>query len=58
RTERWKYIRYLDTQPPLEELYDLANDPMEENNLAPSPKYTGTLEKMRQRWQALQQQAK
>jgi arylsulfatase A-like enzyme len=35
RTERWKYVRHTD--PPFEELYDLANDPYELRNLAISP---------------------
>ncbi len=34
RTETWKYTRYLDTEPVFEELFDLAQDPLEERNLA------------------------
>lgn len=34
---------------PVEELFDLENDPLEINNLANDPKYTSILEKMRKR---------
>ena len=34
RTERWKYIRYTEPQPPLEQLFDLKADPREERDLA------------------------
>ncbi len=34
RTERWKYTRYTDFNPPYEQLFDLAADPGEEKNLA------------------------
>ncbi|MHB9027823.1 MAG: sulfatase family protein [Candidatus Latescibacterota bacterium] len=34
RAGRWKYIRWIDFGPEAEELYDLANDPLEEHNLA------------------------
>lgn len=33
RTERWKYIRYKDTEPVQEELFDLKTDPLEKSNL-------------------------
>jgi arylsulfatase A-like enzyme len=36
RTERWRYIRYIDGS---EELYDHENDPEEWNNLAGDPLY-------------------
>ncbi len=50
RGERWKYTRYLDTDPLFEELYDLQNDPFEERNLAPDPAYRSVLERMRERY--------
>ena len=36
RTERWRYIRYIDGS---EELYDQANDPEEWTNLAADPAF-------------------
>jgi len=50
RTKRWKYIRYIGQKPPYEELYDLENDPYEENNLVPTGKYASVLDSLRKRW--------
>ncbi len=38
RTERWKYIMYLDLDE-TRELYDLLNDPLESTNLIDNLKY-------------------
>jgi arylsulfatase A-like enzyme len=46
RSERWKYIRYKDTKPLQEELFDLQNDPLEEHNLAKEKTHAATLAKM------------
>jgi len=48
RTERWKYIRYMDYSDS-EELYDLANDPWEEKNLAHEQKYNEQLLEIRRK---------
>ena len=32
RTDRWKYVRYIDPEPPVEQLFDLRNDPHELKN--------------------------
>lgn len=49
RTTRWKYIRYTDMTPNFEQLFDLAEDPHETNNLAGTPEYTEVLERLRRR---------
>ena len=48
RTERWKYIRYLD-HPEYEELYDLAADPAESVNLAAEAGHAPRLDELRAR---------
>lgn len=49
RTERWKYIRYTQPSPPLEQLFDLATDPQEEKDLAHDPAQAEILAKLRVR---------
>ena len=49
RTKRWKYIRYFEQNPVYEELYDLAADPHETNNLARSSKHAVELIRLRNR---------
>lgn len=49
RTERWKYIRYIDENPRFEQLFDLENDPSEMSNLAADTGQEKTLEHLRQR---------
>jgi len=51
RTKRWKYIRYIDFDPPYEQLFDLEADPCEERDLARQPTYSERLKEMRQRWE-------
>lgn len=58
RDQRYKYIRFLDVDPPYEELYDLAADPDEAHNLASSAEHTAALARMRQKWNAWREQAK
>lgn len=50
RTARWKYIRYVETDPLFEELYDLSADPLETTNLAANPSCQMTLNTLRFRW--------
>jgi len=53
RGRRFKYIRYFDPDPDVEELYDLSADPHEEHDLAADPAHAGRLAAMRRRWQEL-----
>ena len=50
RTERWVYIRWINENPLIEELFDLQNDRLEGNNLAANPRYASTLADLRLRW--------
>jgi arylsulfatase A-like enzyme len=50
RTSRWKYVRYPETEPPYEQLFDLATaDPREEHDLASDPRHAQTLDRLRHR---------
>ena len=54
--ERYKYIRYIDPEPPYEALYDTAADPLETANLADSTAYQDVLAAMRARWATLREE--
>jgi len=58
RTERYKYLRYLDSEPMYEELYDLKEDPEESENLAGEPEHAQLLQQMRDRWKALRKEVR
>ncbi|MHC4736093.1 MAG: sulfatase/phosphatase domain-containing protein [Planctomycetota bacterium] len=47
RTKRYKYIRYFEQRPIIEELFNLQNDPIEANNLVENPKYLDILASLR-----------
>jgi arylsulfatase A-like enzyme len=47
RSRRWKYVRYPDLNPPYEQLFDLASDPLEEKNLAAADGHVATLSRLR-----------
>ena len=53
RNERWKYVRYLNESPVVEELFDLKRDPLEARNLVGEARHAETLVKMRERWRVL-----
>ena len=53
RTERWKYVRYMNVSPAVEELYDLRRDPLETYNLSGIQNQADRLAQMRQRWEQL-----
>jgi arylsulfatase A-like enzyme len=48
RTERWKYLRYIN-DPGHEELYDLQVDPLEINNLIADPKHQKLITQLRRK---------
>ncbi len=47
RGERWKYIRYPDTVPVYEQLFDLESDPLEQHNLAGLDGHSSRLSELR-----------
>ena len=49
RTDGFKYIRFFEANPMLEQLFDLQEDPLETVNLVNSPKHRETLQKLRER---------
>jgi arylsulfatase A-like enzyme len=58
RTEGWKYIRYVETEPALEELYDLRRDPQELENLVGREEWTPVLDRLRQAWSDWREKAR
>ena len=58
RTERWAYIRWVNENPLLEELFDLNQDPLEGHNLAADPKYAKELGQLRSRWKQYREELK
>jgi arylsulfatase A-like enzyme len=50
RTAQWKYIRYINSNPVYEQVFDLQADPLETRNLAASADYQRTLSDLRRRW--------
>ncbi len=57
RTTRFAYIRWMATEPVVEDLYDLANDPYEERNLVNDVSQRVTLQRLRGRWEELRRAA-
>lgn len=53
RTQRWKYIQYIDSRPLFEELYDLETDPLETVNLATQPQHRERMEAFRRQLETL-----
>jgi arylsulfatase A-like enzyme len=49
RTSRWKYIRYPETKPLYEQLFDLQMDPLEQTNLASEAEYADVISRLRNR---------
>jgi arylsulfatase A-like enzyme len=57
RTTRWKYVRYIDLTPRYEQLFDLADDPLERRNLAGNEEHQKTLAALRERWRQCRREA-
>jgi len=58
RIDRWKYIRYIERDPPYEQLFDLEADPGEQRNLVGLVEHAGVLADMRARWERLSRTAR
>ena len=58
RTRDWKYIRWTDRDPLVEELYDLRSDPLEQSNLLGDPNAAARLDELKERWEALRREMK
>jgi arylsulfatase A-like enzyme len=56
RTERWKYIHYVNQSPVIEELFDLKRDPLEQRNLAGDSKHATILAQLRERWSTMSEE--
>ena len=50
RTKDWKYIRYVNVEPEVEEMYDLNSDPMELKNLINDQNLANARAKLRKRY--------
>jgi hypothetical protein len=46
-SERYKYLCYIEEDPPYEQLFDLETDPYEQNNLVGQSNYERTLRAFR-----------
>ncbi len=50
RSDEWKYIRYVNVEPEVEEMYHIKVDPSESHNLANDANYTEIKDQLRQRY--------
>jgi arylsulfatase A-like enzyme len=50
RTNEWKYIRYVNVEPEVEEMYHLTVDPMETKNLANDAAYSEVKVQLKERY--------
>jgi len=50
RSDEWKYIRYINVKPEVEELYNIKSDPLESNNLANEEKYIEIKNQLKERY--------
>lgn len=52
RTDNWKYIRYVNVAPEVEEMYHIKVDPSESHNLADDANYSDVRDQLRKRYDA------
>lgn len=50
RTSEYSYIRWIDQEPVVEELYNIRRDPGNVQNLVAAPEHRATLDRLRVRW--------
>ena len=50
RTEDWKYIRYINVDPEVEEMYNIRIDPFESNNLIDDPEFAEVKKQLKARY--------
>ncbi len=50
RSKEWKYIRYINVEPEVEELYNIRVDPLETNNLANDLNYVKIKDQLKERY--------
>ena len=50
RSDEWKYIRYINVEPEIEEMYNIKADPLESHNLAGDVNYIEIKNQLRQRY--------
>lgn len=50
RSEDWKYIRYVNVEPEVEEMYHIKADPMETKNLVNDPEYSAIKNHLTERY--------
>ena len=55
RNDDWSYVRYYETDPLIEELYDLNADPQQARNLVHDAEHAGTLAELRARTDQLRE---
>ena len=58
RTKRYKYMRYYEHNPVIEELYDLDASPHEQKNVVADPEYADVLVDLRKRTEELHDEMK
>ena len=50
RSDEWKYIRYVNVEPEVEEMYHIRVDPLESHNLADDTNYIEIKDQLRERY--------